>query len=290
MRSHKKNLIVVFDLDQTIGYFTQFAIFMEGIESYIKRKLKRDEFYKLFDLYPKIFRPKMMDLFKYLEKMKKSNKWLKIMIYTNNNGPKSWTHNIKNYIEKKLNFKLFDKVITAWKVNGKMYEKCRSSHNKSYKDLKNCARFIKNDDKIYFLDDQPHPFMKHKNITYDHLKGYKYDILFEKMCDAFTESKLSNILPKNNSKIALKKNQKKKDLKKKQQEEMRNKHFKKFIISFSKTDPLGFRYVEKSYKSILSIGNEKLIPKIKTFIKKNRPKLSRKKQKKSKKNKTRKKI
>ena len=106
MRSHKKNLIVVFDLDQTIGYFTQFAIFMEGIESYIKRKLKRDEFYKLLDLYPKIFRPKMMDLFKYLEKMKRSNKWLKIMIYTNNNGPKSWTHDIKNYIEKKLNLEL----------------------------------------------------------------------------------------------------------------------------------------------------------------------------------------
>ena len=79
MRSHKKNLIIVFDLDQTIGYFTQFAIFMEGIESYIKRKLKRDEFYKLLDLYPKIFRPKMMDLFKYLEKLKRSNKWLKIM-------------------------------------------------------------------------------------------------------------------------------------------------------------------------------------------------------------------
>ena len=41
MGAHKK-LIVVFDLDQTIGYFTQFAIFMEGLESYIKRKLKKE--------------------------------------------------------------------------------------------------------------------------------------------------------------------------------------------------------------------------------------------------------
>ena len=47
------------------------------------------------------------------------NKWLKVMIYTNNNGPKSWTYDIKHYIEKKLNYKLFDKIITAWKVNGK---------------------------------------------------------------------------------------------------------------------------------------------------------------------------
>ena len=131
--------------------------------------------------------------------------------------------------------------------------------------------------------------MKHKNITYDHLNGYKYDILFENMCYTFTKSKLSNILPKNNSKIVFKKKPSKKDLEKKR-EDLRNKHFKKFIISFSKTDPLGFRYIEKSYKSILSIGNEKLIPKIKTFVKKNKPKLSRKKKLRKKKNKTQKKI
>ena len=43
MGAHKK-LIIVFDLDQTIGYFTQFAIFMEGLESYIKRKLKEKSY------------------------------------------------------------------------------------------------------------------------------------------------------------------------------------------------------------------------------------------------------
>ena len=32
-----KNLAFVFDLDKTIGYFTQIAIFMETIEDYIKR-------------------------------------------------------------------------------------------------------------------------------------------------------------------------------------------------------------------------------------------------------------
>lgn len=265
MGAHKK-LVVVFDLDQTIGYFTQFAIFMEGIESYIKRKLKRQEFFKLLDLYPQVFRPKIMELFKYLERIKKKNKWLKVMIYTNNNGPKSWTYDIKYYIEKKLNYKLFDKIITAWKVNGKIYERCRSGHEKSYRDLKKCAKFIKTQDKIYFLDDQPHPYMKHENITYNHLKGYKYDILFEKMCVTFLKSKLSKILPQQHD------------------------NFKKFIVAFSKTDPLGFRYIEKSYKSILSIGSEKLLGKIKKFIHVNKPRLSRKKKKKSKKNKTRKKI
>ena len=85
------------------------------------------------------------------------------------------------------------------------------------------------------------------------------------MCNSFLRSKLSKILPSNHD------------------------NFKKFIVAFSKTDPLGFRYVEKSYKSILSIGTEKLIEKVKKFVHKNRPRLSRKK-KKTKKNKTRKKI
>ena len=287
MRAHKK-LVVVFDLDQTIGYFTQFAIFMEGLESYIKRKLKREELFKLFDLYPQVFRPKIMELFKYLEKIKKKNKWLKVMIYTNNNGPKSWTYDIKHYIEKKLNYKLFDKIITAWKVNGKIYEKCRSGHEKSYKDLKKCAKFIKKQDKIYFLDDQPHPYMKHENVTYNHLTGYKYDILFEKMCDKFYKSKLKSILPKKPVNIEIEKNDTKKKIEKKR-EKARQTHFKKFIVGFSKTDPLGFRYVEKSYKSILSIGNEKLLEKVKKFIRNNKPRLSRKNRK-PKKNKTRKKI
>ena len=108
--------------------------------------------------------------------------------------------------------------------------------------------------------------MKHENITYNHLTGYKYDILFEKMCNSFLKSKLSKILPE------------------------QHENFKKFIVAFSKTDPLGFRYVEKSYKSILSIGNEKLVEKVRKFVNKNKPRLSRKKNKKRKKNKTRKKI
>ena len=66
-----RNMVFVFDLDKTIGYFTQVAIFMEGIEEFIKRKLKKKEIYKLFDLFPEMFRPDMMSIFKYLINLKK---------------------------------------------------------------------------------------------------------------------------------------------------------------------------------------------------------------------------
>ena len=37
----KSNLVFVFDLDKTMGYFTQVAIFIEGVENYLSRKLKK---------------------------------------------------------------------------------------------------------------------------------------------------------------------------------------------------------------------------------------------------------
>ena len=38
-----------------------------------------------------------------------------MVIYTNNMGPKTWVHNIRKYIEQKLDYKLFNKTIAAWK-------------------------------------------------------------------------------------------------------------------------------------------------------------------------------
>ena len=41
-----RSLVFVFDLDKTIGYFTQIAIFVEGVEHYLKRKLNKNELLK----------------------------------------------------------------------------------------------------------------------------------------------------------------------------------------------------------------------------------------------------
>ena len=75
-----KNVVYIFDLDKTIGYFTQIAIFMESIEEFIKRKLKLKEFFKLLDLFPKIFRPDAFAIFKYLKQLKKKHKYVKVLI------------------------------------------------------------------------------------------------------------------------------------------------------------------------------------------------------------------
>ena len=52
-----------------------------------------------------------------------------MIIYTNNQGPKSWAVKIKDYFHYKLSYNLFDRVIGAYKVNGKINEKSRNTKN-----------------------------------------------------------------------------------------------------------------------------------------------------------------
>ena len=68
-------------------------------------------------------------------------------------GPRSWVLSIKRYLELKLNYKLFDRVISAYKVGGVQIEKKRTSHDKTYKDLLAAANLPKNT-KVLFFDDQ----------------------------------------------------------------------------------------------------------------------------------------
>ena len=266
MKLRKGNLVFVFDLDKTIGYFTQIAIFIESIEDYIGRKLIKREKFKLFDLFPEIFRPDMMSIFKYLKKLKMKLKKVKILIYTNNVGPKSWVYDIKNYIEIKLKYNLFNRTIAAWMVDGKVYEKCRTAYEKKYDDLIKCGSLSKND-KIVFLDDMKHPEMEHKNVKYLYLKGYKHDILFEKMIKKFLNSNMGKKLIKNNDAD----------------------NFKKDVLYFSREDPQGFYYKESKFSSRQDYKKEILII-LKSFVKENKHNISKKKRKRKRKNITKKKY
>ena len=114
--------VVVFDLDETLGYFTEFGIFYELLINYLEipKNKQADVFCSLLDLYPEVLRPNIWSVFKYLKNKKVRNLCGRVMIYTNNQGPKQWTQMIKYYINTRLKYELFDKIIGAFKVNGKI--------------------------------------------------------------------------------------------------------------------------------------------------------------------------
>ena len=59
------HLVIVFDLDKTIGYFEQLGIIVDLIEKNIKRILKLNEFFILLDVFPNYFRNNMIKIYKY---------------------------------------------------------------------------------------------------------------------------------------------------------------------------------------------------------------------------------
>jgi hypothetical protein len=184
--------IVVFDLDETLGYYVEFGMFWDALQDYIKKHnipiaVDQKLFNKVLDLYPEFLRPNIINILNYLKKKKSIKHCHKLMIYTNNQGPEEWAQHIQSYFENKLNYKLFDQIIKAFKIRGKQVELCRTSHMKNHDDLIRCTK-IPETTEICFLDDVFHPGMVDDRIYYINLKPYVYDLPFETMIDRFIKS------------------------------------------------------------------------------------------------------
>jgi hypothetical protein len=173
--------IVVFDVDETLGYFTKLGVFWDCLISYLKiGSLNKKDFVALLDIFPEFIRPNIMTILKYVKDQKINNLCGGVMIYTNNQGEKEWIQNIKDYFQEKLNYDLFDKIITAFKINGKRIELCRTTHNKCMKDFIKCTKMSANTE-LCFIDDMYHPHMSADNVYYIHIKPYKFDVSYEEM-------------------------------------------------------------------------------------------------------------
>jgi len=186
--------IVVFDLDETLGYFSEFGMFWYAINSYITNKkieynLTQCDFNNILELYPEFLRPNIINILLYLKQKRKSNHCNKLMIYTNNQGPPGWIDHIKEYFEAKISYKLFDQVVAAFKINGKKIEMCRTSHAKSHSDFIKCTK-VPESTKICFLDDSHYPDMENENVYYINIKPYIYDLEFDTIINRFISSKL----------------------------------------------------------------------------------------------------
>jgi hypothetical protein len=183
--------IVVLDLDETLGYFVEYGIFWDLLQK--KYKLTQNNFNEILDLYPEFLRPNIINILNYLKQKKECESCDKLMMYTNNQGPEKWAHQIISYFETKINCKLFDQIISAFKINGKKIELCRTTHNKCHSDLIECTKIPFNTE-ICFLDDSYYPQMIHKNVYYIKVKPYLHNLKFEDMISRFINSEIGKQL------------------------------------------------------------------------------------------------
>jgi hypothetical protein len=195
--------IVVFDLDETLGYFTELGIFWDCLIEYSNKKnitLLQADFDNILDLYPEFIRPNIINVLSYLKEQKQLLCCHKMMIYTNNNGSNKWAHHIIDYFSKKIDYKLFDQLISAFKINGKVVEVCRTTHDKTHSDFIKCTKVPSNAE-ICFLDDTFYPEMANDNVYYINVKPYYYDLSFEYMLDKLSNSNIGKKIINNDDKF-----------------------------------------------------------------------------------------
>jgi hypothetical protein len=180
--------VVVFDLDETLGFFSSLGVFCSCLNNVLDDKqFYQNNFDEIIDLYPEFLRPGILNILKYLKTKKRIKNCAKVIIYTNNQGPKSWTVQIKDYLDKKINHKLFDQIIAAFKVNGRHVEIGRTSHEKNMGDFINITNLPSNT-QVFFLDDQYHMGMEDKNVYYINLFPYVHYLEWTVMLDRFWDA------------------------------------------------------------------------------------------------------
>lgn len=169
----KPPIVVVFDMDETLGSFGQLGILKDVIESYEGRSLSQDEFNSIIDKHPEFIRPGIIDILKFVVEQRKKKHCDYIMIYTNNQGPREWAQSISDYFSHKIGTPVFDHIVAAFMVNGHKVEPSRTSHEKIYNDFIRCAR-LPSTTEVCFIDDVEHPRMVHDNVYYVKIKPYNY--------------------------------------------------------------------------------------------------------------------
>lgn len=175
-------IIVVFDLDETLGHFEDLSIFWDLINQVVGKHTERD-FIDILDLNKNLIRPGILKVLNYVKEKRNKHQCAKVVLYTNNNGPLKWATLIIKYFESKCGIK-FDKIIGGYQVNNIRNGGCRTSYLKSEKDLLRCSNMPAGT-QICFIDDKNHMYMQSNNIYNITVEPYVYVISYKEMASKY---------------------------------------------------------------------------------------------------------
>jgi hypothetical protein len=190
-RIHRESKHFVFDMDETLGSFSELYILWTGILHLFEKDtgmqfIESQEWMNiLLDLYPEFFRYGIMTILDFLHYKKERGHCGNIYIYTNNVCSKSWATMIIQYIEAKGGYNgLFDQIIGAFKINQTIVEPNRTTSTKSYQDLIRCTLLPKTAE-FCFIDNSYFPKMKVSRVFYIQPKSYFHSLSVDEIIDRF---------------------------------------------------------------------------------------------------------
>jgi len=192
-KNKNKHKVVVFDMDETLGCFTDLEALWNVIEteklSFSQPHLNRQErFNILLDLYPEFLRYGIVNILEYLYYKKTHSDFIGVYIYTNNQVSKRWSKMIIDYLETRNKVSgLFNQIIHAFKINKRIIEPLRSSNIKSHGDFIRCSVLPANTE-LCFIDNTYYKKMHHNKIYYIQPKpffhGLKTGVILQRLMDS----------------------------------------------------------------------------------------------------------
>ena len=192
-RNRKKTPnVIVFDLDETLGSYSDLYILWNYLQYII-------EFNDLLDLFPEFSRYKIIHILEYIYQQKLAGKCENIFIYTNNQCSYDFVELISNYYSYKLgieNGELFDQIIRSFKVGGRTVEVARTTQQKTYTDFIRCT-LLPPTTQIFFIDNSYFPDMEAKRIYYIQPQSYHHHLSKEEIIRRLDKRLISNLVLKN---------------------------------------------------------------------------------------------
>jgi len=196
--SSSSSKVIVFDLDETIGSFSDLDILWRGLleyattNSYFVFNNTQENFNELFDLYPEFLRYGILNILDFLYYKKIKGECDKVCIYTNNRLQKQWTNMIIQYLENKQNVDgLFDDYICAFKINKQIIDPRRTTNNKTYNELIRCL-LVPRKTEICFIDNTYYDKMKNDKVYYIQPKAYYHKMKTYEIINRFVNSNFAN--------------------------------------------------------------------------------------------------
>lgn len=185
-----KTKAIVFDLDETIGYFSNLRQIHIAVEEVLEKSITQSEFNLLLNLYPEFLRPGILTILEFLEYKKAQGTLQKVFLYTNNQCGKEWVDWITEYIDIKIgsNRGLFDDTIYAFKIKNKVVDFRRTTNSKTHDDLIKCTLLKDATTEVCFVDDNKYLRMCNDNVYYIKPRPYVHSMSKQDIIDRLIEN------------------------------------------------------------------------------------------------------
>tara|TARA_B100001057_G_scaffold499089_1_gene608465 strand:- start:13384 stop:14253 length:870 start_codon:yes stop_codon:yes gene_type:complete len=194
LKKNRNEKVLVFDLDETLGSFSDLDILWKTLQEIIETQ-NAIHIFDLLEIYPEFLRTNIIKILTFIYKKKKTNHFHKLYLYTNNQSPSQIVNYIVEYLTKKITKVdiLFDQIIYAFKINNHVVQVGRTSHEKTHNDLINCT-LLPEKTSICFIDNSNFNEMKKDKIYYIQPKPYFHRLSTYNILDRLFSSKLMPLL------------------------------------------------------------------------------------------------